>query len=314
MKDRKDRFEGPSGQLRLIDAFCRQEWVDADKDVAARLAHASTVRDVSANKALFMEGDPPAGKIFFVLNGKFDILVRGNRISSIERDMAVGEFPLLHPGLDHTVTARASCNSIIAEVRDMEFLEIAGSTPYLWKNVARAIALRLANRGKNYRVANAAPRVFVGSSTESLTHAQEIQLGLSNDNMSITVWTDGVFKPSRSAIDSLAEQLTKSDFGIFVVSPEDLAVSRGKRHWVPRDNVVFEIGLCMGRLGPRRTILVLPSSKQQKIPSDLLGLMYVEYDDRGNDEELSAAFGPVNTRIRKHIAELGPITSISPPE
>jgi predicted nucleotide-binding protein with TIR-like domain len=38
----------------------------------------------------------------------------------------------------------------------------------------------------------------------------------------------------------------------------------------PRDNIVFELGLFMGRLGRERTFIVRPASGPLKIPSDLV--------------------------------------------
>src|SRR5207244_1042636 len=51
----------------------------------------------------------------------------------------------------------------------------------------------------------------------------------------------------------------------------------------PRDNVVFEAGLLGGVLGMRRTFIIHASGA--KLPSDLLGLTCVRYDEASTDTE-----------------------------
>lgn len=259
---------------------------------------------------LVEQGQPPCGRLFFVLSGGLHVFVQGNAVGSIDRDMAAGEFPVLHPGLNHGVTLRAKASTVVAEVDESVLVETAETCPSLWKNMARVLALRLDGRASNYPSVNRTPRVFVGSSTEGLSIAREIQLGLDHDSISTIVWSDGVFTASRVAIESLMDEVWKCDFGVFVVSPDDLIQSRQQAAMGPRDNVVFEIGLFMGRIGRERTLLVVPRRAKLKIPSDLLGFVTIDYEASGDSGTLSSRIAPVNTRIRKHIAALGPLAGI----
>ena len=53
------------------------------------------------------------------------------------------------------------------------------------------------------------PHVFVGSSTEQLRWSRAIQLELDND-AEVTVWPQGVFKPSRSEMSSLIAEARRA--------------------------------------------------------------------------------------------------------
>ena len=116
------------------------------------------------------------------------------------------------------------------------------------------------------------PRVFIGSSAEQLDTAYAVQQNLEYD-CEPTVWTQGVFRLSSNTLDDLLRTLEKTDFGIFVFAPDDIAIIRGQQHEATRDNIIFELGLFIGRLGKRRTFFILPREVGSgfRLPSDLVG-------------------------------------------
>jgi predicted nucleotide-binding protein len=97
------------------------------------------------------------------------------------------------------------------------------------------------------------PSVFVGSSSEGLDIAREIELQLLAV-ADVNLWTNGIFVLGEGILESLVNALDKFDFAIMVLSPDDLLETRGQNFASPRDNVLFELGLFMGRLGRRRTL------------------------------------------------------------
>src|SRR6185369_15374111 len=96
------------------------------------------------------------------------------------------------------------------------------------------------------------PKTFIGSSVEGLSVAYAVQQNLQYQS-EVTVWDQGIFHLSTSALDSLTEVLDRSDFGVFVFTPDDILNIRGEENRAVRDNVLFELGLFIGRLGKLRS-------------------------------------------------------------
>src|SRR4051812_27447913 len=101
------------------------------------------------------------------------------------------------------------------------------------------------------------PRIFIGSSSEGIQIAHAIQSNLDPD-AEVTVWSQDVFRPGESTLQSLLRQVDQSDFGVFVFSPDDVIEVHDTHQLTVRDNVVFELGLYIGRLGPMRSLVVAP--------------------------------------------------------
>jgi Predicted nucleotide-binding protein containing TIR-like domain len=145
------------------------------------------------------------------------------------------------------------------------------------------------------------PPVFIASSTEGLYLAYAVQRNLERC-ATPTVWSQGVFQPSSFVLDQLIQSLEIFKFGVFVFSPDDIVRMRGQEHSAPRDNVVFELGLFIGRRGRERNFVIVPRSQRDlRLPTDLLGLIPAEYDDTRPSAEYVAALGPACYDIEKAI-------------
>lgn len=132
------------------------------------------------------------------------------------------------------------------------------------------------------------PKVFVGSSVEGLEIANAIQTKIESE-CEVTIWKDGCFSLSQYTLESLEEAAENSDFAIFVFSPDDFTKSRGVLKKSIRDNVVFEFGLFMGKLGRKRVYCVTPKDMTNiHLPSDLKGLNRGYYTIRRDNNWLSA--------------------------
>ncbi len=101
------------------------------------------------------------------------------------------------------------------------------------------------------------------------------------------------------------------DFAAFVFARDDWtsestptsdAAEQGQAS--PRDNVVFEAGLFGSALGMRRTFILHASGA--KLPSDLLGLTSVRYDQATTAAEMKG----INQKLRKAIESEGRVARI----
>jgi hypothetical protein len=153
-------------------------------------------------------------------------------------------------------------------------------------------------------------RVFIGSSSEGLKVAEAVRLRLIKElgeTARVDLWTHQ-FELSATYIESLENNATEADFAILVLTPDDVTTSRAKENFAPRDNVVFELGLFMGRLGRERCYLVHEESatgkNKLKLPSDLLGVKAATFRRQAGDD-LETALGAKCALIANQIRSLG---------
>ena len=153
------------------------------------------------------------------------------------------------------------------------------------------------------------PRIFLGSSGKQEKLLEALTLGL-EDVAHVEPWTTS-FNPGTTTLERLLELTHEVDFAAFVFARDDWTTSgppasdpAGSAQASPRDNVVFEAGLFGGVLGMRRTFILHASGS--KLPSDLLGLTCVRYDDATAAAEMSV----VNQKLRKAIENEGRVARI----
>ena len=146
------------------------------------------------------------------------------------------------------------------------------------------------------------PRIFIGSSVEGKPVAEAIQANFTRYAYA-TVWDQMVFPPSSYPLDSLLKAVADNDFGILVLSPDDVSKIRGATVVVPRGNVLFEAALFMGKHGRDRCFLVQPRDQPAfTLPTDLAGIIPATYDERHYHRNPQAALGAACTDIRNAIS------------
>ncbi len=151
------------------------------------------------------------------------------------------------------------------------------------------------------------PKLFIGSSTNNLEIARAAQDELA-DCADATVWSQDIFSLGSSTHGSMLKVLDESDFGLFVFAPDDITHIDGKQYQTVRDNVIFETGLFIGRLGPERSFIITPQSMGGlHIPTDLGGVTFARFNNIRWQENNRASLGPACRQIFRQINELGSI-------
>jgi hypothetical protein len=155
------------------------------------------------------------------------------------------------------------------------------------------------------------PSVFIGSSSEGYDVARAIEAILKDalKEVDVTLWKNGVFGLGQGTLESLVKAIHKFDFAILVLTPDDVTESRDIRTNSPRDNVLFEAGLFMGRLGRERVFIIYPRNKDMKLPSDFAGVTVATYEEVGNTD-LRSAISAASYDMIDTIRRLGKIGKI----
>jgi Predicted nucleotide-binding protein containing TIR-like domain len=148
------------------------------------------------------------------------------------------------------------------------------------------------------------PSLFVGSSREGIEFARAIQVQLAED-CAVELWNEGVFSLGYGTLESLVQALNRFDFAVFVLTGDDLTVSKGVEQKSARDNLFIEFGLFVGRLGRERVFLVCCKDDNIKIPSDLAGMTFATFSLQQDPNKLIPSVGPASVKIRNAVRTLG---------
>lgn len=145
------------------------------------------------------------------------------------------------------------------------------------------------------------PKLFIGSSSEALDISHKIKEIL-EEVASVTIWTENISNLSSNILDDLIKASDEFNFGIFVFNPDDIIEIRNNRHNVVRDNVIFELGLFIGKLGKEKVFFLIPSNNDSlHLPTDLLGVNAGIYDDKREDGDLKFALAPFCNQVKERI-------------
>jgi len=297
----KERFLG-DGNAHLIGALRRQILVQNDTELATELTVVGDVVEFGPRENLIVQ-DASDNEIFLLLVGKVGIIINGAQVATRSAGEHVGEMAAVEPSLPRSATVTALETVVAVRLSSSNFLTLAEKYPGIWQPIAQELCKRLRYRNNSIFPPNEAPKLFIMSSSEALLIAHALRAGLEKDVFS-TVWDDGVFFAGGYPLEALEKQVGQSDFAIAIAEPDDISESRGHRAPTVRDNVLFELGLFMGRLTRYRTILVHPRIKELKLPSDLQGLTLIPYDT-GDEATVVSRIAPVCDKVREVVKSLG---------
>jgi CRP/FNR family transcriptional regulator, cyclic AMP receptor protein len=297
----KERFEG-SNRQQLIDALKRQEFVGGDTDLADIFATRGSLLEFSKGHKIIAEGGED-NDIYLLIAGTVAIVVKGNQVATRKAGQHVGEMSAIEPAQKRSAAVISLDTVVALRLSSTDFMSIGAAHPQIWLPIARELSRRLHQRNDLIPPPNDYPKLFIISSAEALDVAREVQAQLERDVFS-TVWPDGVFFAGGYPLEALEKAVSESDFAVAIAQADDIVETRGARHPTLRDNVLFELGLFMGKLTRHRAILIHPRVTGLKLPSDMHGLTLASYAP-GKPDELPARLGPACNEIRKIVKTLG---------
>tara|TARA_R110002020_G_scaffold61545_5_gene165517 strand:+ start:446 stop:1546 length:1101 start_codon:yes stop_codon:yes gene_type:complete len=119
------------------------------------------------------------------------------------------------------------------------------------------------------------PKIFIGSSNKGLQVARDVREQL-HEIADCTIWNEGVFGLSQGTLEAIVN--IEVDYAILVLTPDDLLQKKESQKQAPRDNVIFECGFFIGKIGRERTFMIYDYSSKMDLPSDLAGITLAGYD------------------------------------
>lgn len=145
-------------------------------------------------------------------------------------------------------------------------------------------------------------RLFIGSSSEELKLAELAKQVLEKD-FDVTIWNDtiwdsSVFKINQNFLNDLLKASLQYDFGLLLGTGDDKVEYRGIEMVAPRDNILFELGLFMGRLGISKCAFVV--EKELKLLSDISGITLSSFE-KGNIGSFVASIEKVKDLFKNQI-------------
>jgi len=298
-----ERYQGKDGGRLRIEAALDSKLVNGNRPLAEEIAREAQVRAFKKGEILIEQGGED-NQVYILISGSCDVIVNGKVVARRGPGDHVGEMVAIQPSQARSATILATEPVVVFELTEPLFAKLASAHADIYKAIAKELARRLLQRNALTGVPRKQVRVFVISSVEALPVARAIQSAFEYDPFTVVVWTDGVFKITNYTLQSLEDQIDQSDFAIAIAHSDDQVESRQDQWPQPRDNVIFELGLFMGRLGRARAILMEPRDEKVKLPSDLAGVTTIPYRfEPGGDA--AALFAPACNKLRAYILELG---------
>ena len=297
----KERFEGDN-RPNLLDALKRQEFVGGEQAIAEVMLEQGQLVEFQKGEKLITEGGED-NDIYLLIAGSVSIVIKGNEYTTRKAGQPVGEMAAIEPSQKRSGDVVAHDTVVAFKLTNSQFMALGRIYPQIWLPIARELSRRLFQRNELITPPNEFAKLFIISSTEALDVAREIKKQLERDVFS-TLWPDGVFFAGGYPLEALEKAVSESDFALAIAEPDDVVESRGSRQPTLRDNVLFELGLFMGKLSRHRAILIHPRVPSLKIPSDLQGLTLLSYTP-GPTAELASRVESVCDEIRKIVKYYG---------
>lgn len=290
-----EEYLGEAGREKRIAELARQTLLGGNHSLATALEKAASFEMVHAGEFLIEQGTW-GRDVFFIIAGEFEVIVNGHRRYGARGPGAhVGEMAALERRQARSADIVALTDSVVAKVSGDDFIRLLDSEFELYKPVALTLCERLNARNEYDAERRTRTRVFLISASEGKDIADRIVAYFEDWDFEIVPWyAEGFFPPSGFTLPTLEKALPDFDHAIAVATTDDITISRDKKQRSMRDNVLFEAGLFMGRLGRERVVIIEPEHVQdeggeqidKKTPSDFFGMHTVRVDEKNLEQKL----------------------------
>jgi len=293
-------------KTELADVLREQSLINGNVNAAQALAKCVQLCRLEDNYEFMTQGAED-NDIYFILKGSVGIEVNQRRVAVRNAGEHVGEMALMDKTASRSATGITIGQTILAKVNEPDFSKVADKYPVLWRRCATILGKRLRERTKYHKAPRSKPVIFIGSSKEGEVIGKTIYGYLKKkDNFVPKLWSEDIFRCSRTTIEELVQIANEVDIAILVCTPDDFIKSRGQAKRAPRDNIIFETGLFMGAISRERTVVVAPVKQEIKLPTDLLGITMLPYHIK-RGQSLAKSLLSLNKKINVIVGDLGPI-------
>lgn len=298
----RERFDDRN---ELIGALLRQQVIANDRAIAQDIAEVGDLLEFEPGRRLIEQGGVDR-EIYFLLAGEARVIVNGVRMHTRGAAVTVGEMSALNSTIARSASIEAEKETVAWRITHNRLEEIADRYPQLWKRLCIDLAGRLEQRNNYVNRANFEPRLFMICSKEALDIAKSIRIGLQHVTRKIVIWSDEqIFESGSYPLEALEKEVNQADFAIALAEPDDIVRSRDRNQATVRDNVIFELGFFMSRLGRARSLLLVPRGTDVKLPSDFKGLTPIGYNKGEAGDDLPVMLGPAIDEIGNIIKKKG---------
>ncbi len=140
-------------------------------------------------------------------------------------------------------------------------------------------------------------RAVIFSSREGLTAAHALK-GHLQAEFEVIVWNENAFPLTENFLEGALHVLDAADFAILLLTRDTFIHQRQSVQQAPRDNLVFEAGLSLARLGKKNTLLVVENVDEIRLPDYLTGITPAYFCSQTNSD-LHQALGSAAGALKR---------------
>lgn len=268
----------------------KHKYVEYDDNICAKLWNIGELVEFKKDNFLIKQDDTDQF-IYLILSGSAQVVINGNILKYTRNETdAVGEMTILNPSAARLASIKAITDMSVLRVNYIDFKKILDENPKMYISVLRDITTKLKQRNEYCKPVNEKPILFLISSVESISVAEDILCNLQYFDVDVQLWSDTErFGAGSNTLSVLEAHVKNADFAIAIFNDDDDVTSRKEIKKAPRDNVILELGMFLGRLGKERALFALPKDIDVKIPTDFNGITPLKF--------LRTADGKIDTRI-----------------